>query len=104
MGRQLPRRGRRRESALCWGWARAGSYIVCEAGKRPQSWNPVRLMRRRALILALLAASSLALAAPARSASPKVAALQLALFQRGYYKGPFDGVAGPQTRRATKRF
>jgi Putative peptidoglycan binding domain/Transglycosylase SLT domain len=61
-------------------------------------------MRRRALILALLAASSLALAAPARSASPKVAALQLALFQRGYYKGHFDGVAGPQTRRATKRF
>jgi hypothetical protein len=61
-------------------------------------------MRRRACILALLAATSLALAAQARSASPKVAALQLALFQRGVYKGPFDGIAGPQTRRATKRF
>jgi hypothetical protein len=61
-------------------------------------------MRRRACILALLATASLAAASPARSASPKVAALQLALFQRGYYRGPFDGIAGPQTRRATKRF
>jgi hypothetical protein len=55
-------------------------------------------------MLALLAATSLAVASPARSASPKVAALQLALFQRGYYRGPFDGVIGVQTRRATKRF
>jgi len=61
-------------------------------------------MRRRACILALLAATSLASAAQARSASPKVAALQLALFQRGYYRGAFDGIAGPLTRRATKRF
>jgi hypothetical protein len=61
-------------------------------------------MRRRACILALLAATSLAAASPARPASPKVAALQVALFKRGFYRGPFDGVAGPQTRRATKRF
>ena len=61
-------------------------------------------MCRRACILALLAAASLAVASPARAASPKVAALQLALFQRGFYKGPFDGVAGPKTKRATERF
>jgi hypothetical protein len=61
-------------------------------------------MRRRACILALVAAASFASASPARSATPGVAALQLALFQRGYYRGPFDGIAGPQTRRATKRF
>ena len=61
-------------------------------------------MRRRACILALLAAVSLAAASPARPASPRVAALQVALFQRGYYRGPFDGIAGPQTRRATRRF
>ena len=61
-------------------------------------------MRRRACILALLAATSFAAASPAWAASPRVAALQLALFQRGLYKGPFDGIAGPQTRRATKRF
>src|SRR3954470_10090257 len=61
-------------------------------------------MRRRACIFALLAAASLAAASPGRAASPKAAALQLALFQRGYYRGPFDGIAGPQTRRATRHF
>jgi hypothetical protein len=61
-------------------------------------------MRRRACILALLAAVSLAAAPLARSASPGVAALQLALFQRGFYKGAFDGIPGPRTRHAIKRF
>jgi putative peptidoglycan binding protein/transglycosylase-like protein with SLT domain len=61
-------------------------------------------MRRGSCILALVAATSLATAAAAEAASPRVAALQLALFQRGYYRGPFNGVAGLQTRRATKRF
>ena len=69
-----------------------------------ERWNGVLLMRRRACIFALVAAASLATASPALSASPAVAALQLALFQRGYYSGPFDGIAGPQTRRATKHF
>ena len=67
-------------------------------------WNRVHPMRRRACIFALLVAASLAAASPARSASPKVAALQLALFQRGYYRGPFDGITGPQTRHATRHF
>jgi Transglycosylase SLT domain/Putative peptidoglycan binding domain len=61
-------------------------------------------MGRRACILALVVAAPLAAASPARSASPNVAALQLALFERGLYKGAFDGIAGPQTRRATRRF
>ena len=61
-------------------------------------------MRRRACIFALVAAASLASASPAHPVSPNVAALQLALFQRGYYRGAFDGIAGPLTRRATKRF
>jgi hypothetical protein len=61
-------------------------------------------MRRRAWIPWLLVATSLTAAAPARPASPRVAALQVALFQRGYYRGPLDGIAGPQTRRATRRF
>jgi peptidoglycan hydrolase-like protein with peptidoglycan-binding domain len=61
-------------------------------------------MRRRACILALLAATSLAAGSAARCASTRVAALQVALFQRGYYRGPFDGIAGPQTLRATRRF
>jgi Transglycosylase SLT domain/Putative peptidoglycan binding domain len=61
-------------------------------------------MRRRACILALVAATPLAVASPAWSASPAVAALQLALFQRGLYTGAFDGIAGPETKRATKQF
>jgi hypothetical protein len=61
-------------------------------------------MRRRACILALLAATSLAAASTARPASSRVAALQLVLFQRGLYTGAFDGIPGPETRRATKRF
>jgi Putative peptidoglycan binding domain/Transglycosylase SLT domain len=61
-------------------------------------------MRHCACIFALLAATSLATASAARCASPRVAALQVALFQRGYYRGPFDGIAGPQTLRATRRF
>jgi hypothetical protein len=61
-------------------------------------------MRRRACIFALLAATSLSAASPAWGASPRVAALQVALFQRGYYRGAFDGIAGPQTQRATRRF
>jgi hypothetical protein len=59
-------------------------------------------MRRSVLLLALAAAAILP--SQARGASPKVAALQVALFQRGYYKGGFDGIAGPVTRAATKRF
>jgi putative peptidoglycan binding protein len=59
-------------------------------------------MRRTVLVLMLAVAA--VLAAQARGASPKVAALQVALFQRGYYHKGFDGVAGPVTRAATKRF
>ncbi len=59
-------------------------------------------MRRSVLLLSLALAT--VLASDARGASPRVAALQVALFQRGYYDHGFDGVAGPLTRAATKRF
>jgi peptidoglycan hydrolase-like protein with peptidoglycan-binding domain len=52
----------------------------------------------------MLLAASCACAHAATVPSPRVAALQLILFKRGYYRGPLDGVAGPRTRRATKRF
>ncbi len=60
-------------------------------------------MRRR-LVCVLVLVAALASAGHAAAASPQVAALQLALSQRGLYHGPLDGIAGPQTRRATKRF
>jgi len=59
-------------------------------------------MRRFVLVAARLAFALPA--AEARAASPRVAALQVALFRSGYYHGAFDGVAGPVTRRATVHF
>lgn len=59
--------------------------------------------------LAALAAAfvaCLALAAPAAAATgkPAVAALQVALQARGLYAGPIDGVTGPGTVAAVRRF
>ena len=59
-------------------------------------------MRAKLVLLTIVAA--LAAAGSASAASPKIAAFQLALAKRGYYRGPLDGVLGPYTRRATARF
>src|SRR3954469_1138268 len=56
----------------------------------------------RALVFALLALLVLPAAAAARSAD--VAALQVALYARGTYAGDVDGIAGPATRAAVRRF
>jgi hypothetical protein len=44
------------------------------------------------------------LATAAHAASPRIAGLQVALRAHGLYRGAIDGVAGPQTVRATKAF
>jgi murein DD-endopeptidase MepM/ murein hydrolase activator NlpD len=55
------------------------------------------------LLVALLAA--LALAGPSAAAGrPGVAALQVALRSKGLYLGTIDGVRGPQTTAAVRRF
>jgi murein DD-endopeptidase MepM/ murein hydrolase activator NlpD len=54
-----------------------------------------------ALVLTLLA---LVPAPPAGAASGNVAALQLALRVRALYGGPIDGIPGPGTRTAVRRF
>gem|GEM_PF-1655906 len=51
---------------------------------------------------ALGAAASLVLDPP--SGAPDVAAIQQGLADLGYYTGPIDGIAGPQTRAAIGRF
>ena len=62
-------------------------------------------MRLRGVIVV---ASALALTAPAAAAAaagnPQIAGLQVALHAHGLYKGEIDGVAGPKTRAAVKRF
>ncbi len=61
-------------------------------------------MRSATLALALVAVTA-ALAAPARSAGkPGVAALQVALYGKRVYQGSVDGVLGPRTRAAVRRF
>jgi murein DD-endopeptidase MepM/ murein hydrolase activator NlpD len=63
----------------------------------------MRMLRRGAALAAAL--GILALAAPAAiAASANVAALQVALRARGYYHGDVDGVTGPGTQDAVRRF
>lgn len=53
-------------------------------------------MRSRPFLGALLLA--LVLVAPAAATDARVAALQVALYDRGLYAGPIDGIIGPRTR------
>ena len=68
--------------------------------------SPTRARRRsgpaRAALLALVAC--LFAAGPAFAASPRVAALQVALRHHGVYSGTVDGVSGPATATAVRRF
>lgn len=62
-------------------------------------------MPLKALVAAFVA--SLALAAPPAATAmsrPNVAALQVALQARGFYAGPIDGLQGPVTTAAVRRF
>jgi LysM repeat protein len=59
-------------------------------------------MRRLAVTGAAVAV--LALAGGAHAASPRVAALQVALRHHGLYGGPVDGIAGPLTKEAVRVF
>ena len=51
----------------------------------------------------MLAATALA-AAPARAASADIAALQVAMGALGLYPHPVDGISGPWTQGAVRRF
>jgi hypothetical protein len=53
-------------------------------------------------LASLLAA--LVFAAPAQALVPQACALQVALKAHGFYKGPIDGIAGPQTKRGIRKF
>ena len=61
-------------------------------------------MARRALTVVLLSLAVLVAAPEAHARSAGVAALQVALGAEGLYRGSIDGIAGPGTRRAVRRF
>jgi peptidoglycan hydrolase-like protein with peptidoglycan-binding domain len=66
-------------------------------------------MRLRGVIVGVLVFAIVALAAPAAAAAagvtnPQIAGLQVALRAHGLYKGSIDGIAGPQTAAAVRRF
>ncbi|HWB56291.1 MAG TPA: peptidoglycan-binding protein [Gaiellaceae bacterium] len=48
--------------------------------------------------------AALVFAAPAHAFVPRACAVQVALKAHGFYKGPVDGIAGPQTQRGIRRF
>ena len=61
-------------------------------------------MRRAVLALAFVVVA-LAVAPPGRAAGEAhVAALQVALRAQGFYRSSIDGILGPRTRRAVRRF
>jgi soluble lytic murein transglycosylase-like protein len=64
-------------------------------------------MRARCLAVLLAAIAALAAPGPAQAAgytNVQIAGLQVALRAHGLYRGPIDGVAGPQTARAVRVF
>jgi lysozyme family protein len=63
-------------------------------------------MRRRAALLAVPAAAAILLAAgPAHAVTnPQIPGLQVALHEKGFYRGSIDGIAGPMTAHAVRAF
>jgi peptidoglycan hydrolase-like protein with peptidoglycan-binding domain len=55
-------------------------------------------------VVVVAALSALVVTARPASASPRAAALQVALYEKGFYTGTVDGVVGPVTRDAVRRF
>jgi hypothetical protein len=61
-------------------------------------------MRRRAALVAVPAAILLA-AGPAHAVTnPQIPGLQVALREKGFYRGSIDGIAGPMTAQAVRAF
>ncbi len=67
--------------------------------------NPSVLRRACSCLVAAAVLALLGFAGSARAhGDPAVAALQIALHARNLYRGPVDGIEGPQTASAVRRF
>jgi Transglycosylase SLT domain/Putative peptidoglycan binding domain/LysM domain len=59
---------------------------------------------RRLVLIGALSAALVAAPAGEAAASPRIAALQVALRVHGHYAGPIDGISGPLTRKGLVDF
>lgn len=59
---------------------------------------------RPLVLVAILACGAVACPTAAALSRVQVPGLQVALYRKGYYKGPIDGIAGPMTRKAIVAF
>jgi hypothetical protein len=60
-------------------------------------------VRRLSILIAALLLAAVACDSAAALAKVQVPGLQVALYRKGYYKGPIDGIAGPLTKQAILR-
>jgi hypothetical protein len=58
----------------------------------------------RLIVVVAAASVALALSPTARAFNPQIAGLQIALRQHGLYRASIDGIQGPRTVRAVRRF
>lgn len=61
-------------------------------------------MARVSVLLIVLAIAGAACGEAAALAKVQVPGVQVALYRHGHYKGPIDGIAGPETKRAIRAF
>ena len=61
-------------------------------------------MAKLSVLLVVLAIAGAACGEAAALAKIQVPGVQVALYRHGYYKGPIDGIAGPQTKQAIRAF
>jgi hypothetical protein len=61
-------------------------------------------MKVKALVATAVACAALVAPSAAAMSRPNVAALQVGLQARGFYRGPIDGLVGPGTKAAVRRF
>jgi peptidoglycan hydrolase-like protein with peptidoglycan-binding domain len=61
-------------------------------------------VRRLLVLITTLTCAAIAVAPAAALDKVQVPGLQVALYRKGYYKGPIDGIAGPLTKKAIVQF
>jgi peptidoglycan hydrolase-like protein with peptidoglycan-binding domain len=61
-------------------------------------------VRRLSILIAVLALAGVLCGEASALAKVQMPGVQVALYRHGYYKGPIDGISGPMTKDAIRRF